>query len=67
MPTCHEFSKMRWITAIHQLISAAFEHSVLRVWESYALENVVRVIHCSLWAVQTINFLYTQHGMFKRT
>ena len=24
------------------------------------------VLHCSLWAVQTINFPYTQHGIFKR-
>ena len=24
------------------------------------------VLHCSLWAVQTINFQYTQHAMFKR-
>ena len=40
---------------IIQLISAAFKHSVLRVWEIYALQNVC-VLHCSLWAVQTINF-----------
>ena len=25
------------------------------------------VLHCSLWAVQTINFQYMQHRMFKRT
>ena len=28
-------------TCVLQLISVAFEHSVLRVWEIYALENVV--------------------------
>ena len=50
-----------------QLISGAFEHSVLRVWEIYALENVVFYIAYSLWAVQTIHYLYTQHGMFKHT
>ena len=48
-----------------QLISAAFEHSVLHVWEMYALESVC-VLHYGLWGVQTINFPYTQHGMFKR-
>ena len=37
-----------------QLISVVFEHSVLRVWEIYALENVC-VIHCSIWTIQTIN------------
>ena len=39
-------------------------HSMLRVWEIYALENAV-FEHCSLWAAQTINFLYTQHRMLK--
>ena len=51
-----------------QLISAALEHSVLRLWEINALENA-SVLHCSLWAVQTINFPYNiycmQYGMFK--
>ena len=35
-----------------QLISGVFEHSVLRVWEIYALENA-RVLHCTICAVQT--------------
>ena len=43
--------------ALLQLISAASEHSMLRAWENYGLENVV-FLHFSLWAVQTINFLY---------
>ena len=45
--------------------TAVFEHSVLRVLELYALENVC-VLHCTLWAVQTIHFPYMQHEMFKR-
>ena len=24
------------------------------------------ILHCSLWGVQTIHFLYTQHGMFNK-
>ena len=50
--------------AVYQLISGAFEHSVLRVWEIYAVENVVLCI-AVVWAVQNINFPQTQHGMFK--
>ena len=38
------------------------EHSVLRVWEIYALENAVFYIGCT-----TIYFLYTQHRMLKCT
>ena len=35
----------RWLSyALVQLISGAFEHSVLRVQEIYALENVVFTI-----------------------
>ena len=32
----------------------------------YGLENVV-LLHFSLWAIQTIKFLYVLHGMLKRT
>ena len=38
-----------------QLISGTFEHSMLLVWEIYALENVC-VLHYSVCAVQTINY-----------
>ena len=38
---------------------------MLRVWEIYALENELGCsLHC-VFIVQTINFLYTQHGMFE--
>ena len=53
-----------YITTLLYLISGVFEHSVLCVWEIYALENAV--LRCGLWAVQTINFLYVQHRMFER-
>ena len=32
-----------------QLISAVFEHSVLRIWEICARENVVFYTYCNLW------------------
>ena len=38
--------------------------SWLRVLEIYALEHVVFYIAVAS-AIQTINFLYVQHGMFK--
>ena len=44
----HEIRTLHYM----QLISGAFEHSMLRTREMYALENVC-VLHCSLWAVQT--------------
>ena len=46
-----------------QLISGAFEHSVL------CIMLFVRPIDCSIkhHIFKSINFQYTQHGMFKRT
>ena len=55
------FEKKSWKTQVNRV---DFRHSVLCVWEIYALEKC-SVLHFSPWGIQNINFLYTQHGMFK--
>ena len=53
--------------AIHD--TGAFEHSVLRVWEIYALENVFYIACMGnlcfglRWAIQTISFFYATRNV----
>ena len=50
------------------MISGAFEHFMLRVWEIYALENAVFYIAVyGSYNPKIFRHIYTQHGMFKRT
>ena len=46
-----------------QLISVAFEHSMLCIREIYALENVV--FYIAVYGPYKLYFPYTQHAMFK--